>query len=102
MQNDSQKLAYTIKEFMARAGVGHSFTYEEIASGRLRAVKAGRKTLIREDDARAWLAALPSLESKSKRAFNRRNTSSIIEQSRNSDASDDSRSNRTDLPQPSS
>lgn len=72
MQHDTQKLAYTIKQFMTLAGVGHSFTYEEIASGRLRAVKAGRKTLIREDDARAWLAALPSMESKSKQAFQRR------------------------------
>jgi len=102
MQHDSQKLAYTIKEFMALAGVGHSFTYEEIAAGRLRAVKAGRKTLIRENDARAWLAALPSMESKSKRAFQQRSTTSISEQSRAVDASDDPASNRTDLPQPSS
>lgn len=100
MLKDSHKLAYTIKEFMALAGVGHSFTYEEIASGRLRAVKAGRKTLIREDDARAWLAALPSVKSKSKLAFNL-NHNSVTGQSDNSNAGT-FQSNRTDLPQPSS
>lgn len=73
MQLDHERLAYTIKEFMARASVGRSFVYEEIAAGRLRAVKAGRKTLILEEDARAWFATLPSMESQSKQAFlNRR------------------------------
>lgn len=72
MQHDQQKLAYTIKEFMARAGVGRSFVYEAIAEGSLKAVKAGRKTLIREEDARTWLSALPAMKSHSSRAFERR------------------------------
>lgn len=72
MQHDQQKLAYTLKEFMALAGVGRSFVYEEIAEGRLNAVKAGRKTLIREEAARAWLDALPAMTSTSSRAFERR------------------------------
>ena len=72
MQHDQQKLAYTLKEFMALAGVGRSFVYEEIAEGRLNAVKAGRKTLIREEAARAWLDALPAMASTSSRAFERR------------------------------
>jgi len=48
MPYDQKRLAYTIKEFMALAGVGRSFVYEAIVEGHLKAVKAGRKTLIRE------------------------------------------------------
>lgn len=76
MPHDQQKLAYTLKEFMALAGVGRSFVYEEIAEGRLNAVKAGRKTLIREEDARAWLGALPTMTSNSSAAFLRRRSAS--------------------------
>lgn len=72
MQHDQQKLAYTIKQFMALAGVGRSFVYDELAEGRLKAVKAGRKTLIRDEDARAWLGSLPAMKSESTRAFERR------------------------------
>jgi excisionase family DNA binding protein len=72
MQHDQQKLAYTLKEFMALAGVGRSFVYDELAEGRLKAVKAGRKTLIREEDAKAWLGALPAMKSDSTRAYKRR------------------------------
>jgi len=72
MQHDQQKLAYTIKEFVALAGVGRSFVYEAIAEGHLKAVKAGRKTLIREEDARAWLDTLPTMKAHSSRAFERR------------------------------
>lgn len=72
MQHDQQKLAYTLKEFMALAGVGRSFVYDELAEGRLKAVKAGRKTLIRDEDARAWLGSLPTMKSESTRAFERR------------------------------
>lgn len=72
MQHDQQKLAYTLKEFMALAGVGRSFVYDELAEGRLKAVKAGRKTLIRDEDARAWLGSLPTMKSESTRAYKRR------------------------------
>ena len=72
MPYDQKKLAYTIKEFMALAGVGRSFVYEAIAEGHLKAVKAGRKTLIREEDARAWLDALPAMKVHFSRAFERR------------------------------
>lgn len=75
MSHNQQKLAYTIKEFMALASVGRSFVYEEIAEGRLNAVKAGRKTLIREEDAKAWLDALPAMKAHSRRAFERRQVS---------------------------
>jgi excisionase family DNA binding protein len=54
--------ALTIDEFCRRYGIGRTSAYAEIAAGRLRAVKVGRKTLIIVDDAEEWLAALPSLQ----------------------------------------
>jgi excisionase family DNA binding protein len=61
---DSRR-AFPIREFCRQYGVGRTVTYQEIASGRLRAVKVGRRTLITYDAAEAWLAALPELEPKS-------------------------------------
>jgi excisionase family DNA binding protein len=71
MQPDNEKLAYTLKEFCTLAGVGRSFVYEQIAEGRLLAVKAGGKTLIRRGDATAYLDSLPALRVHSARAFER-------------------------------
>lgn len=51
----------TVPEFCLWARIGRTKTYEEIASGGLRALKIGRRTLIKRDDALAWLAAMPSL-----------------------------------------
>ncbi|MEO3385106.1 DNA-binding protein [Mesorhizobium sp. CAU 1741] len=53
------KVAYRINEFCAAFGVGKSLVFEEIAAGRLRTKKAGRRTLIPARDASAWLEALP-------------------------------------------
>ena len=53
--------AFSIREFCRQYGIGRTHTYEEIAAGRLRAVKVGRRTLIKSDAAEAWLAALPEL-----------------------------------------
>ena len=55
------KRAFPIDEFCKRYSVGRTSAYAEIGSGRLRAVKVGRRTLITEADAEAWLAALPKL-----------------------------------------
>jgi hypothetical protein len=53
------KVAYTVAEFCAAHGVGKSLVFEEIAAGRLRTKKAGRRTLILAKDAAAWVDALP-------------------------------------------
>lgn len=53
--------AFSIPEFCRRYGIGRTNAYHEIAAGRLRAVKVGRRTLITLDAAEAWLAALPAL-----------------------------------------
>ena len=44
----------TVREFMEWARIGRTKTYEEIAAGRLEAVKVGRKTLIPPGAAGNW------------------------------------------------
>lgn len=51
------KLAYTIPEFCAATGVGRTSVYEEIAAGRLKAIKAAGRRLILHQDGEAWLQA---------------------------------------------
>ena len=53
--------AFPIREFCLRYGIGRTHAYQEIAAGRLRAVKVGRRTLITHDAAEAWLAGLPEM-----------------------------------------
>jgi excisionase family DNA binding protein len=54
----SGKLAYAIAELPELVSVGRSHIYEEIRAGRLRTVKAGRRTLVLAEDLRAWLLSL--------------------------------------------
>ena len=54
--------AFSVTEFCRGYGIGRTNAYQEIATGRLRAVKVGRRTLITHDAAEAWLAALPELK----------------------------------------
>jgi excisionase family DNA binding protein len=54
--------AFSISEFCRRYGIGRTKAYAEIAAHRLRAVKAGRRTLISLDDAESWFATLPSVQ----------------------------------------
>lgn len=46
-------------ECCCRYGIGHTSAYAEVAAGRPRAIKAGKRTLITADAAEAWLASLP-------------------------------------------
>ncbi len=57
MHTETQsRLAYSIPEFMRDAGLGsRSTVYKEIAEGRLKTVKVGRRRLIPADAAREWL-----------------------------------------------
>ncbi|RDD63830.1 helix-turn-helix transcriptional regulator [Ferruginivarius sediminum] len=52
------RLAYTIPELVEASGLGRTTIYGEIRDGRLRVIKVRRRTLVRAEDARAWLAAL--------------------------------------------
>jgi excisionase family DNA binding protein len=51
--------ALSVSGFCQSYNIGRTRTYEEIATGRLRAVKSGSRTLIRQCDAEAWAAQLP-------------------------------------------
>jgi len=53
------KLAFTIDEFVDASGVGRTNVYKAMKEGRLRAVKAGSRTLIPIEDAIAFMTALP-------------------------------------------
>jgi len=52
------KIAYSVAEFCAAAGIGRSFFYEELKAGRIRVIKAGRRTLIPASELTDWLGRL--------------------------------------------
>ncbi|OCC03259.1 hypothetical protein BA190_20025 [Labrys sp. WJW] len=58
----SHALLHRINDIVRMTNVGRTTIYGEIASGRLRIVKLGRATLIRDGDFRAWLDSLSSSE----------------------------------------
>ena len=58
-QRRALQRAMSIAEFCERYGPGRTKTYEELKSGRLRARKIGKRTVITEDDAEDWLLRLP-------------------------------------------
>jgi excisionase family DNA binding protein len=59
----SAPLAYTIEQACTTACIGRSTIYELIRTGKLRAVKRGRRTLILAADLRNWVEQLPVVES---------------------------------------
>jgi excisionase family DNA binding protein len=62
-ERDRQR-AMSVDQFSVRYGLGRTKIYEEIKSGRLRARKCGKRTIISEDDAEDWLRRLPLIEPK--------------------------------------
>ena len=54
--------AMSVNEFCANYNVGRTTAYAEINAGRLRAVKASRRTLISAQAAREWFEALPQIK----------------------------------------
>jgi excisionase family DNA binding protein len=55
------RLAYSVTESCAIAGIGRTNLYELITRGEIRAKKVGRRTVILADDLRQWLEALPQI-----------------------------------------
>ena len=51
--------ALTVDEFCGWASIGRSKFYQEVAEGRIRLRKIGRKSVVTIDDALAWLNNLP-------------------------------------------
>lgn len=53
--------AYSVPDFCAAYGVKKTLVYDFIAQKKLRAVHAGRRTLILKRDAQAWANGLPAV-----------------------------------------
>jgi excisionase family DNA binding protein len=51
------KRALTIEAFCERYSVGRTFTYDEIAKGKLKSISLGRKRVIDSNDAETWFAS---------------------------------------------
>lgn len=60
-QPTAHKVLISVDDFLRRYGVSRTRAYHEINSGKLRARKLGRRTVIHVDDARNWADSLPSL-----------------------------------------
>ena len=58
-QTDLSKCAYSIAELANKGPIRRSSIYNQIAAGRLRARKIGRRTIILDEDWRAFLASTP-------------------------------------------
>jgi len=54
-----EKHGLTIPEACTCSGIGKTKLYEAINSGKLKARKAGKRTLILSDDLRDYLSSLP-------------------------------------------
>jgi excisionase family DNA binding protein len=52
----------TVREFAQAHSLGLTTAYQELKSGRLKAIKVGTKTLITVDAQLAWLASLPQYQ----------------------------------------
>lgn len=57
-----QKQAFSLAEFCQAHSIGKDRVYDAIRSGQLVARKYGKLTLIRAEDAAAFMAALPVLD----------------------------------------
>ena len=55
------KMGLSIVEAAAFSGVGRSKIFEEIREGRLPARKAGRRTIILQEDVQKWVTSLPMI-----------------------------------------
>jgi excisionase family DNA binding protein len=53
-------IAMTIADVTRRTGIGRTSVFEAIRHGRLKAIKAGARTLVKADDLAAYLDSLPA------------------------------------------
>jgi hypothetical protein len=57
-----QKRGFSINAFCEAYDICRSLAYVEIREGRLKARKAGRRTIIAADDAEDWFSRLPRVK----------------------------------------
>ena len=62
-ESGRRKAAHSIPEVCAYTGLGRDSIYAAIRTGKLIARKYGRRTVVLDDDMRAFLEALPKLGS---------------------------------------
>ena len=60
-RHQARQRAMSIARFSEDYAIGRTKAYEELRSGRLRGRKIGKRTIISQDDAEAWLRQLPAL-----------------------------------------
>lgn len=59
-QQPIAKVALTVADFCSHYSIGRTTFYDEVKAGRLRILKAGKRTLIAASEAQRWLDNLPS------------------------------------------
>lgn len=57
---EQRRLSYTIDQLVQNTGAGRSKIYQEIAAGRLKVRKLGKRTIVLHGDAESWLQSLPA------------------------------------------
>jgi len=62
MQFQDEKIGYSPDEAVAASGCGRTKLFEAIKTGKLRARKWGRRTIITAEDLKAFLDSLPERE----------------------------------------
>lgn len=60
MSDFKNKLIFSTDEAAKLCGISKTYIYREINAGRLKAVKYGKRTLIKLEAIRSWVEALPS------------------------------------------
>lgn len=58
-QRRARQRAFSVRQISEIYSIGRTKIYEELKSGRLRARKIGKHTVILEEDAEDWLRRLP-------------------------------------------
>ena len=56
------KLAYTVREAIREIGISRTKFYREIADGKIKPRKIGKKTIILAEDIDSYLQSLPTME----------------------------------------
>lgn len=59
-QQQIVKIALTVADFCSHYSICRTTFYAEVKAGRLRVLKAGKRTLIAASEAQRWLDNLPS------------------------------------------